>query len=35
MATNEVVIDVEDQNDDGVEAPEKIRSIVYLLLIGH
>ena len=29
MATNEVVIDVEDQNVDGVEAPEKIRSIVW------
>ena len=29
MTTNEVVIDVEDQNDDEVEAPDKIRSIVW------
>ena len=28
MTTNEGVIDVEDQNDDGVEAPDKMRSIV-------
>ena len=31
MTTNEGVIDVdvEDQNDDGVEAPDKMRSIVW------
>ncbi|KAL4577632.1 hypothetical protein LXL04_013742 [Taraxacum kok-saghyz] len=29
MATNEGVIDVDDQNGDGVEAPDKMRSIVW------